>query len=110
MDKLDAANTTVTEKKTKTVKSAKKPATKRKTTAVKTAAAKTTVAKSTRTKKKAAVINVSDEQRLSMIAEAAYFKAEKRGFIGGTPEEDWLAAESEVNALLSNNPSQQANA
>jgi hypothetical protein len=100
MDEFDVTDTAVTKKKTKSVKSAKKPATKRKTTTTKT----------TRTKKKAALIKVSDDQRLSMIAEAAYFKAEKRGFAGGNPVEDWLAAESEVDALLSNNPSQQASA
>ena len=103
MDELDVADTAVTEKKskaTKTAKTARKPASKRKAPA----------AKSTRSKRKAAVINISDDQRLSMIAEAAYFKAEKRGFSGGNPVDDWLAAESEVDALLSNNPIQQANA
>ncbi|MGH8324761.1 MAG: DUF2934 domain-containing protein [Steroidobacteraceae bacterium] len=37
-----------------------------------------------------------------MIAEAAYLRSERRGFAGG-PErerEDWLAAETEVDALL----------
>lgn len=36
-----------------------------------------------------------------MIAEAAYLRAERRGFVGGNPMEDWLAAEMEVNALWS---------
>lgn len=31
-----------------------------------------------------------------MIAEAAYYKAEKRGFEPGHEDEDWLAAENEV--------------
>lgn len=31
-----------------------------------------------------------------MVAEAAYFRAEKRGFVGGSPEEDWYAAEAEL--------------
>jgi len=36
-----------------------------------------------------------------MIAEAAYLRAERRGFLAGHEEEDWLAAEKEVDALLS---------
>jgi hypothetical protein len=36
-----------------------------------------------------------------MIAEAAYLRAERRGFAPGYETEDWLAAESEVDALLS---------
>jgi hypothetical protein len=35
-----------------------------------------------------------------MIAEAAYLRAERRGFASGGEEEDWLAAEAEVDALL----------
>lgn len=37
------------------------------------------------------------------IAEVAYFKAEKRGFVSGHEEEDWLEAEKDVLALFSNN-------
>jgi hypothetical protein len=40
------------------------------------------------------------EQRAALIAEAAYFRAEKRGFAPGHEAEDWLAAEAEVDALL----------
>ena len=36
--------------------------------------------------------------RAVRIAELAYFKAEKRGFAPGHEEEDWLAAEAEVDA------------
>ncbi|HLZ96738.1 MAG TPA: DUF2934 domain-containing protein [Steroidobacteraceae bacterium] len=32
-----------------------------------------------------------------MIAEAAYFRAEKRGFRAGHELEDWLAAEADVD-------------
>jgi len=35
-----------------------------------------------------------------MISEAAYYRAEGRGFQGGDPEQDWLDAEAEVDALL----------
>lgn len=42
----------------------------------------------------------SPEQRSQMIAEAAYFYAEKRGFFGGDPMDDWLAAEAEIDSML----------
>jgi len=31
-----------------------------------------------------------------MVAERAYYKSEKRGFVGGYEMEDWLEAESEI--------------
>ena len=40
------------------------------------------------------------EQREALIAKAAFFRAEKRGFAPGHEVEDWLAAEAEVNAKL----------
>jgi hypothetical protein len=43
---------------------------------------------------------VDPEQRAALIAEAAYFRAEKRGFTPGHEAEDWFAAESEVDAIL----------
>jgi len=43
---------------------------------------------------------VGPEQRAALIAEAAFFRAEKRGFSPGHEVEDWLAAESEVDAKL----------
>jgi hypothetical protein len=42
----------------------------------------------------------SDDERLAMIAERAYFRAESRHFVPGYELEDWLAAEREVDALL----------
>jgi len=38
-----------------------------------------------------------------MIAEAAYLRAERRGFAPGGEHEDWMAAEREVDALLNAN-------
>jgi Ribonuclease G/E len=35
-----------------------------------------------------------------MIAEAAYLRAERRGFNGGDPVADWIEAEAEVGAAL----------
>ena len=43
---------------------------------------------------------VGPEQRAELIAEAAFYRAEKRGFAPGHEIEDWLAAESEVDAKL----------
>ncbi|HEY8554337.1 MAG TPA: DUF2934 domain-containing protein [Burkholderiales bacterium] len=48
----------------------------------------------------------SPEERRRMIAEAAYYKALNRGFQGGDPVEDWLAAEREIDAMFPN-PEQQ---
>jgi hypothetical protein len=39
----------------------------------------------------------SVEQRHEMIAEAAYYLAEKRGFQGGCPMQDWLDAEAHID-------------
>lgn len=43
---------------------------------------------------------VSPEERVRLIAEAAYFRAERRGFAEGDALEDWIAAEAEIDALL----------
>jgi hypothetical protein len=39
-------------------------------------------------------------QRQAMIAEAAYFRAQRRGFEPGHALEDWLAAEQEIYRLV----------
>ena len=41
-------------------------------------------------------IRLEGEDRQRLIAEAAYFRAEQRGFTPGNELEDWLAAESEI--------------
>jgi len=43
---------------------------------------------------------VSEDQRRRMIAEAAYFRAERRGFKGGDSVADWIEAEAEVDKRL----------
>lgn len=109
-----ATTQTVAKKKTpssiaKTTASAKSAV--KKPVAAKAAAPKKTVAaepKKTAAPKKpaatkrtaAAKITVTPEQRYCMIAEAAYFHAERRGF-RGDPVKDWVAAEKEIEALLS---------
>lgn len=45
-------------------------------------------------------LNLAGEDRRRLIAEAAYFRAERRGFQPGQELEDWLAAEIEIDALL----------
>ncbi len=48
----------------------------------------------------AVAASVSPEQRRRMIAEAAYYRALQRGFVGGSSEDDWLRAEREINNAL----------
>jgi len=44
--------------------------------------------------------HLTPETRHALIAEAAYLRAERRGFVPGRETDDWLAAEAEVDALL----------
>ena len=48
----------------------------------------------------AAEADVPDDQRRTWIAEAAYYIAERRGFNGGSPDEDWHQAETEIEQML----------
>jgi hypothetical protein len=59
-------------------------------------ASPTTATKKSKSKK------VDEQERLRMIAEGAYLRAEARGFQSGHEDEDWLAAEAEVDARLGN--------
>jgi len=43
---------------------------------------------------------VSAEERARMVAEAAYFRAQRRGFRNGDPVRDWAEAEAEIDAML----------
>ncbi len=43
---------------------------------------------------------VSPEQRRKMIEEAAYFRAEKRGFAAGFELRDWEESEKQIDAML----------
>jgi len=45
------------------------------------------------------VAGPDEHPRKSMIAEAAYYIAEKRGFSPGKALDDWLQAEDEIEAL-----------
>jgi hypothetical protein len=45
---------------------------------------------------KSPLTSLAQQDRLAMIAEAAYFAAQRRGFAPGHELEDWIAAEKEV--------------
>jgi hypothetical protein len=40
--------------------------------------------------------NVSEDERRRMVAEAAYYRAQQRGFSAGGEVDDWLEAEREI--------------
>ncbi|MEI8346024.1 MAG: DUF2934 domain-containing protein [Pseudomonadota bacterium] len=42
----------------------------------------------------------TSDDRQELVAQLAYLKAEKRGFSGGCPEQDWFEAEKEVDQKL----------
>lgn len=52
-------------------------------------------------------VSFSAEERQRMIAEAAYYRAEQRGFNDGDPVADWLQAEQEINNALLNHSAAQ---
>ncbi len=45
---------------------------------------------------------LTQEQRHEMIAVAAYYLAERRGFAPGASDEDWALAEQQIERLLTN--------
>lgn len=46
------------------------------------------------------IAGVDPERRRAMIAEAAYYRAEERGFEPGREFEDWCAAETAIDSSL----------
>jgi hypothetical protein len=80
-----------------------------KATSVKSAPAKPAPAKAAAAKpdilpeQTAAKRALDPQVRLRMIAEAAYYIAEKRGFIHGHHDADWAAAEQQVDRMLAGN-------
>ena len=83
-------------KKTVSVKSTS-PETETKLPVVK----KTGVSKPKVDKAAATPTPVSDEQKVRYVEVAAFYIAERRGFATGNPTDDWLAAEAEVDRLIS---------
>jgi hypothetical protein len=43
---------------------------------------------------------VTPQDRRQMIELAAYYRAERHGFSGGSAEQDWLEAEAEIDRAL----------
>ncbi len=87
----------------------RKPTNKAKTTRTETKApqgrSRTRKSSTSKTKAKPATkaaikTKITPEEKYRMIAETAYYIAEKRGFVGGNPEEDWLEAETQVEEFL----------
>ena len=50
---------------------------------------------------------MTHEERQKRIAEAAYYRSQRRGFTGNTQLEDWLAAERELASLTSSDAAPQ---
>jgi hypothetical protein len=50
-----------------------------------------------------AMSQVTNEERFQLIAEAAYYRAERRSFAPGYEMEDWLNAEAEIEYMISKN-------
>ena len=81
-------------------KTTAKKTTRKKAAAPKKAATKKTAAKkATARKAEQPALEVTPDERRQYIAEAAYYRAERSGF-RSNPEEDWLAAEAEIDAWL----------
>lgn len=87
----------------------KKVAAKKRRTATKKVVTKKKVAKRKVARKKATtatpeqstqIPQITPEQRYRMIAEAAYYLAEKRNFEPGYEMEDWITAEKMVEAHI----------
>lgn len=58
----------------------------------------TPVSKRMKASPPATTVTLSAEERHRRIAEAAYYLAEKRGFQGGSPEQDWFEAAAGVDS------------
>jgi len=112
MEELNAAEANTkktTGKKPKTTTARQRTSKAKKTASTRAASSSKTQASSKEKvvyKKSAAVEDatvttaMTMDQRRDLIAQAAYLRAEKRGFNGGDPVEDWLAAEKEVDTKL----------
>ncbi|KAF0203024.1 MAG: hypothetical protein FD173_1879 [Gallionellaceae bacterium] len=84
--------------KTPAAKVAVKKAAVPKAVAIETKPTKAPAVKKATAKKKE--VSVSPEHRYHMIATAAYYRAEHRGFAGGYEMQDWISAEAEIDAQL----------
>lgn len=85
-----------------TTKKAAPPTAKKAASSTKKAASAST-AKTAKKPTKTKLINtgISPDERSQMIAEAAYYRAEQRGFNPEGQVEDWLQAEAMIDEMLS---------
>jgi len=49
---------------------------------------------------KKSTAHIPNQDYQEMVSQAAYYRAEQRGFIPGYEEEDWLEAENEILSML----------
>jgi hypothetical protein len=70
--------------------------------APKAVAPKTAAPKARQTPRKPAQPAIGSSEWQQMVATAAYLRAEARGFVGGSPEQDWFEAEAKIRAALPN--------
>ncbi len=84
---------------TKTTKGGKNPSSKT-ARSKKSSQPTKPAARKSRATAPARAADVAPDLRWKMIAEAAYLRAERRGFTSGDPVDDWLAAEREVDRRL----------
>lgn len=92
---------TNTEKKAPAKMPPEKTAAKKSTVANSRKAAANSSSPSPDSNRPSSTYMVNAEERQRMIAFAAYIRAEQRGFMGGDPVADWLAAETEIDSMLS---------
>ncbi len=101
-DEIKTTKKAATKKTAKKAGVTKKAATKK--VATKKAVTKKAATKKVAKKKVAASAPtgapVSAEERYKMIQEAAYYKAESRGFEPGWEQQDWADSEREIDNLL----------
>ncbi|PLY17020.1 MAG: transcriptional regulator [Sedimenticola sp.] len=101
-EKTTKPATKVAVKKTATpATTVKKKVAKKKAAPRKKAVTKAPAARSRTSPASVSPVGVSMEERWRMIATAAYYKAEKRGFAPGNELQDWIDSEAEITALLS---------
>ena len=87
---------------------AAKPAAAKSKPVAKSAVGEVLAAKPKTRSKKSTAVSVTPEERYQMVAKAAYFRAEKRGFAAGDTAQDWLDAEEEIERMLQTPPSKAA--
>jgi Protein of unknown function (DUF2934) len=46
------------------------------------------------------IAGITAAERERRVREAAYFRAERRGFVGGSAEQDWIDAEREIDLQM----------